>query len=151
PQNPGPVHYAILSTSSPKSAISLRVPPRAATKRLSTSWVETSPLSIWETRATETPIRSATCSCVIPRRLRISASRQPRASSSIAATDASNACWPPAVSTARSKCPESRQRDTLLIFRLLPALGEVLAVQPFSARNRRPVPLGPLPRLVPRD
>jgi hypothetical protein len=30
--------------------MSLRVPPSAATNRLSTSWVETSPLSIWETR-----------------------------------------------------------------------------------------------------
>jgi len=29
--------------SAPKPAIRLRVPPRAATKRLSTSWVETSP------------------------------------------------------------------------------------------------------------
>jgi hypothetical protein len=52
---------------------------------------------------------------VRPRGLRISASRQPRASSSIAATAASKACWPPAVSTARSRWPESRQRDTLLM------------------------------------
>ena len=29
-----------------------------------TSWVETSPRSIWETQATETPIRTATCSWV---------------------------------------------------------------------------------------
>jgi hypothetical protein len=41
-----PSAYASLSISSPKSAMSLRVPPRAVTKRLSTSWVETSPLSI---------------------------------------------------------------------------------------------------------
>ena len=75
---------------SPKSAMSLRVPPSAATNRLSTSWVETSPLSIWETRATDTPIRTATCSWVSPRRLRISASRQPRASSSIEVTAASS-------------------------------------------------------------
>jgi hypothetical protein len=40
----------------------------AATNRLSTSWVETSPLSICETRATDTPIRDETCSWVIPRR-----------------------------------------------------------------------------------
>src|ERR1022692_3295553 len=55
---------AILSCSSPKSAMSLRVPPSAVMKRFRTSWVETSPLSIWETRATETPIRVATYSWV---------------------------------------------------------------------------------------
>jgi hypothetical protein len=40
---------------------------------------------------------------------------KPRASSSIAATAASNASWPPAARTARSRWPESRQRDTSLI------------------------------------
>src|ERR1700722_11389416 len=129
--------------------MSLRVPPRAVTKRLSTSWVETSPLSICETRATETPIRVATCSWVMPRRLRISARRQPRASSSIAVTAASKGSWPPAVATARSKWPESRQRDTLLMAHLLPALSEVIVVHLLGLRDRGPVPLLPLPGLVP--
>lgn len=56
--------------------------------------VETSPRSIWETRATEIPILRATCSWGIPRRLRISASRQSRASFNIAVTDASKASFP---------------------------------------------------------
>ena len=54
---------------------------RAATNRFRTSWVDTSPLSIWEIRAMETPIQIATCSWVIPRRLRRSASREPRPAS----------------------------------------------------------------------
>jgi hypothetical protein len=41
---------AILRCSPPKSAMSLRVPPSAATKRFSTSCVEISPRSICETR-----------------------------------------------------------------------------------------------------
>jgi hypothetical protein len=56
----------------------------------------------WEIRVTETPIRVATCSWVIPRRLSSSASRQPRASSSSAATAASNGSLPSAVCTALS-------------------------------------------------
>ena len=95
--------------------------------------VETSPLSIWETRATDTPIRAATCSWVIPRLLRISAKRQPRASSSITVTAASKASWPPAVSTARSRCPESRQRDTQH------------APPPALNCDPRPATAGPLP------
>jgi hypothetical protein len=47
-----PINQASLSCSSPKSAMSLRVPPRAATNLLSTSWVETSPLSIVESLLT---------------------------------------------------------------------------------------------------
>jgi hypothetical protein len=50
----GPPCQARLGCSSPKSAMSLRVPPSAATNRLNTSWFETSPLPIWETRATDT-------------------------------------------------------------------------------------------------
>jgi hypothetical protein len=64
---------AIFSCSSPKSAISFSVPPSAATKRFSTSCVHTSPPSICDTRAADTPIRSATCSCVIRRSERLRA------------------------------------------------------------------------------
>jgi hypothetical protein len=64
---------AIFSCSSPKSAISFSVPPSAATKRFSTSCVDTSPPSICDTRAADTPIRSATCSCVIRRSERLRA------------------------------------------------------------------------------
>jgi hypothetical protein len=55
------------------------------------AWVETLPASICDTRTTDTPILVATCSCVISRRFRSSASRQPRASSSMAPTATSNA------------------------------------------------------------
>ena len=58
--------------------------------------------------------RGATLAVSRSRRFRSSASRHRRASPSIAETTASKASCPPAVATARSRCPVSRHRYALL-------------------------------------
>src|SRR5262245_25734994 len=131
--------------------MSLRVPPSAAMYRARTSCVETSPFSIWETRDTVMPMRAATWSWVISRRLRSSASRQPRASSNISLIAASKASCPPAVSTARCRWSVSRHRLTLLISDLLLPLLQVRRIEILGPRDRVAVPAVPLTGLVPSD
>jgi hypothetical protein len=89
-----------------------------------------------QARATEAPVVAATCSWVRPRRLRIPASRQLRASSSSAMAAASRACWP---RLFRRRAPGGRSRATgtrCSRDRLLPVPGNVVVVQLLSVGDR---------------
>jgi hypothetical protein len=81
-------NQSILSYSSPKSAMSLRVPPSAVMKRFRTSCVNVAALDLGEPCDGDAH-PGGYLVLGQPRRLRISASRQPRSSSSIAVSNAS--------------------------------------------------------------